>query len=607
MKKRCQTSLALLAAMTLAPVAFADAPSKTRTFGFSPYEVETRKIVSERLGAQIDPTPQGKTIESIGSVRLDVFEKRDFLPQFVLSAVNFFHATSRAFVIEREVLTSVGEKYDSLLCDETERNLRALPQLSLVLIVPLKGSTPDKVKILVITKDVWSLRVQWDIGLTSGGLEKLILQPAEINLGGIHHTVGGTFVYQPLATSLGLRYTVPRIGDSRVQVTTSGNVIVNNPTGSPEGSFGVVSVGQPLWSTRTEWAWSASAQWRDEITRRYSGAQVAKFDSKLTPDKDGIPDEFRSALVQTFAGVTRSFGWAYKNDFVLSFEATHSRYATDDLSSFNPVAVADFERKRLPVSDDRIGPAIEWRSYTTDFTRVLNLETLGLQEDVRLGHWLTAKLYPVSQNFGSTRTFLGLFAEAGYTLPIHDGVVRVDLQSTTEANDREVLEGVFQANTYFASPRTPIGRVVWSAQVLDRWANYLNTTSTIGGNNRLRGFPTSYYFGKDLIASNLEFRSRPVDIFTVHFGGVLFYDVADAFDGWQNLHPHHSVGFGLRVLFPQFDRIAFRADVGFPISRTPTPDVGPVSFFLTFAQAFPLPQFGPPTQQAGTLANLTSR
>ncbi len=607
MNKLSTASIVLLAALTLGREALAAGPAQTRTFGFSPYEMETRKIVTERLGAQIDPTPQGKTIESIGTVRLAVFEKRDFLPEFVLSAVNFFHATSRAFVIEREVLTSVGEKYDALACDETERNLRALTQLSLVLIVPLKGSTADKVKILVITKDVWSLRVQWDIGLTSGGLEKLILQPSEINLGGIHHTAGGTFVYQPLSTSLGLRYTIPRVGDSRVQLNASGNVIVNNVTGSPEGSFGLLSIGQPLWSTRTEWAASASAQWRDEITRRYSGGQLAKFDSKLTPEKDDIPDAFRSAVVQAFAGVTRSFGWAYKNDFVLSFEVTRSRYHADDLSPFNPIAVADFKRLRLPVSDDRIGPAIEWRSYTTEYTRVLDLETLGLQEDIRLGHWFTAKVYPVSQNLGSTRTFLGLFAEAGYTLPIHDGVARVDLQSTTEWNDQEVLQGVFQANAYLASPRTPIGRFVWSALAIDRWANDLNTTSTIGGNNRLRGFPTSYYFGKDLVASNLEFRSRNVDLFKVHFGGVLFYDVADAFDGWKNLHPHHSVGFGLRVLFPQFDRVAFRADVGFPISRTPTPDIGPVSFFLTFAQAFPLPQFGPPTQQAGTLAHLTTR
>lgn len=602
----CTAAALTLSIATIASAA--DAPSQTQSFGYSPYEAETEKLVLAKLGAEIDPTPAGKTIESIGSVRLDVFEKRDFLPTFVLKAVNFFHATSKGFVIEREVLTTVGERYDAIAVDETARNLRALPQLSLVLIVPLRGSRPDKVRILVITKDVWSLRVQWDIAATSGGLERLILQPAEINLLGLHHTIGGTFVYQPLSTSLGLRYTIPRIRDSRVAVTASGNVIINNPAGSPEGSFGVVSIGQPLWSAHTEWAWSSSVQWRDEITRRYSGAQLAGFDSKLTAAKDNIPDEYRSDVVQAFAGVTRSYGWAYKNDFVLSLEATHNRYAAaDDLSRFDRAAVADFEKRRLPVSDDRFYPALEWRSYTTNFTRVLDLETLGLQEDVRLGHWLDAKVYPVSQNLGSTRTFFGFFGEVGYTLPIKDGVMRADVQSTTEANDQQVLEGILQVNGYLASPRTPIGRLVWNGTLLNRYANYLNTTSTIGGNNRLRGYPTNYFFGKDVVASNLEYRTRAFEVLKVMFGGVLFYDIADAFDGWSNLHPRHTVGVGLRALFPQFDRIVFRADLGVPIARTADRDVGAVSFFLTFAQAFSLPAFGPPTQQAGTLANLTSR
>jgi len=44
--------------------------------------------------------------------------------------------------------------------------LRAFRQvslvISLVISVPTKGSTPDRVRLLVVTKDVWSLRAQSD-------------------------------------------------------------------------------------------------------------------------------------------------------------------------------------------------------------------------------------------------------------------------------------------------------------------------------------------------------------------------------------------------------------------------------------------------------------
>ena len=49
-------------------------------------------------------------------------------------------------------------------------------------------------------------------------------------------------------------------------------------------------------------------------------------------------------------------------------------------------ATREFERDILPVSDNRVGPIIEWHGYASDFLRVFDLETLGLQEDYRLGH-----------------------------------------------------------------------------------------------------------------------------------------------------------------------------------------------------------------------------
>ncbi|CAN5503190.1 hypothetical protein BH09MYX1_BH09MYX1_32540 [soil metagenome] len=571
----------------------ADAPPATQTFGYSKYERDSIADAEKQLGVTLDLAPEGKAIEDIQAVRLEVFEKRDPLPRFL----NVFHTTTKDRVITREVLQKAGEPYRQTLIDETARNLRGLSQLSLVLVIPVQGSAPDRVRVLVITKDVWSLRLQWDFVVTNNGIERLVLQPAETNLFGIHHTAGLNYQYLPFATSFGWYYIIPRIWTSRIGGSATVNLIVNNRSGDPEGSYGSVSLGQPQWSTQTNWAWNVTGQWRNEVTRRYSRARLGVFDSESTPYQDGIPFAYRSDLALVDASVTRSFGWAYKNDFVLSASGSVKQYETPNLTAFDPTAVQDFLQTRVPVSDNRVGPSLEWRSYTTSFTRVIELETLGLQEDWRLGHWLDVRLYPVFGALGSSRTFLGTFAEAGYTVPLGDGIARVDLSTTNEVNNDGIIQGSFDGELQLVTPRFGIGRLVYSARILDRYENYLNSTSYLGGNTRLRGYPSNYFVGKNVVSSNLEYRTRGFQLLGTQIGGVLFYDVGDAFDDFSKLQPKQAVGVGLRMVFPYFDRVVFRADLGFPISASPLPTgVGPVQFIVTFNQAFQVPSFGSPSR-----------
>ena len=71
---------------------------------------------------------------------------------------------------------------------------------------------------------------------------------------------------------------------------------------------------------------------------------------------------------------------------------------------------------------------------------------------------------------------------------------------------------------------------------------------------------------------------------------MLFYDVGDAMTGFDNLRVKQSLGGGLRVLLPQFNRAVFRADIGFPIDRGPfggrSQVVDPFNVYLAFEQAF---------------------
>jgi hypothetical protein len=571
---------------------------QTRAFRYSEYEEATIADALRALGLERDPAPDGKLVDSVRTVRLDVIEERDPAPRFL----NAFHALSRDGVIEREVLLRPGAPYRQTLADETRRNLAALQQLSVVLVVPARGPSPDRVSVVVVTKDVWSLRLNWNIGLATGGVENLSANPAETNFLGLHQTLGLLFTYLPRSYSIGAQYSAPRISDSHVAAFADGGLIYNVDSGAREGSFGDLQIAQPLWSSRTEWSWAASYFWDDEVTRLYSGTRLVAFalrpqtDCSATPSLC-LPWVYHTDVSDLAASVTRSFGWAVKNDLSLGVDWRRSRFRLPDVSPFDPPTVQRFQATRLPVSEDRVGPLLQWRTYRSDHLRVLDLETLALQEDYRLGPEAFARIYPVLRALGSTRTFVGFSAGAAVTAPLGDGLARIGLEpiAELETSSGRVRDGSLQATLRLASPRWALGRLVVDGVLLDRYENHLHHSSSLGGDGRLRGYPSLYVLGSNVLAVNGEYRSRGLQLFrSVQVGGVAFVDAGDAFDRFRDLTMQASAGVGARVLFPQLDRITFRADVGFPLTR-PLRGASPVGFFVTFGQAFSLYEIQPAT------------
>lgn len=576
-------SLALLFA---APLARAEAPPpKSVTHEYSPYEKESIRIGLAKTGREIDPSPEGKTIEGYDVVTLDVFEERDPLP----TALNVFHWTSRPYTISRELLVQPGDTYRKVLIDETARNLRKLSgQLSLVLVVPVKGSRSDSVRVLLITKDVWSLRLNSNFRW-AGGLEYLFLQPSEQNVFGTHHIAALDFKLYPLSYSLGGMYQIPWVAGTRTQAAANLGVVVNREGKGSEGSYGTLLVAQPLYSTRTEWAWEARAEWKVDVVRRYSNARLAGFDARDTPEPDGIPWQYRRKTALARAQAIRSFGWAFKHDFTFGVEAKSNVYRTFDQSTFNPVAVAEFERRVLPRSDTRVGPFLQYQTYKNDYLRVLDVEILGLQEDYRLGHDVIARVYPVAKAFGSARSFLGALLRTQWTQALGDGVVRGSVEGLVEGWDT-VTDATVESRLRIVSPRTGFGRLMFDGGLVRRFRNYLNLNESLGGDTRPRGWPTRFLFGPNAVAYTLEFRTRPLEILKTQWGLVLFHDAGDAYEHAADMNLHHSVGAGVRALFPQFDRVAFRLDAGFPIARGGLPGgVAPFAVVLTVDQAFSFP------------------
>lgn len=583
---------------------FADPPpAAERANVYSRYELETIDDVLAPRHEKRDLQPEGKVIEHVDVVPIDVFGARDPLPSWL----NVFHATTHRSVIRREMLLREGDRYQQTLVDETVRNLRALPQLSLVLVVATIGTAPGRVGVVIITKDVWSLRASWDVVATPGGIEEFDLEPTETNLFGTHQAARASFVYEPSAYTFGLGYTIPRLEGSRIAMIADADVMVNRATGAAEGTYGSLTAGAPLYSGLTHWSWDSVVQWEDVVTRRYVNAQLSNYIDPTTGL--AIPYQYRTNLYGAQYELTRSFGWDTKHDITLSAGINRLVYRVPS-TGLNPTAVADFVRDRVPMSDTSVGPSLRYRTYSRRYLRVIDFDSLALQEDYGLGHDITLRASPSFRAIGGSRDVVDLYAAAQYTFAIRDGMARVSLSTDNGVEPSRISDAVVTPWAHLVTPTiVNFGRLVLDGGLEYRWRNYLRNYEIVGGDDRIRGFPTNFFVGTDLLVYSVELRTRPVEILSCQLGGVAFYDVADAFNGFSQLVPYQSTGFGFRALIPWLDRVVFRGDIGFPLKRPVDPATGalipPYGFIVSFGQAFSVPSVAPtqvlPTEQSEQL------
>lgn len=629
-KRRWSVRAAALSAALAASALAASASAQPRledVSSYSPYELETIQNGLRRTGRELEPQPEGKIIEGVDVITLEVIEPRDPIPLRLQPIVNFFHVTTKPHFVKRELLFKAGDRYERRIVEESARNLRGLSQLSVVILVPTKGSAPDRVRMLLVTKDLWSLRLPLEYRLTSsaaasdrGPLEYLQAQITEINLLGTHHQASFNFNYNPDTVSFGGSLIVPRMWDSRLRFVADANAIYNYRTSDLEGSYGTVSYYKPLFSLATEWSYGSTMSWNVGVSRRYIASELGGFDPAATnnpcrsaeeapPGEARIPCQYSRDYQSGELFLTRSFGRLVKHNLRVSAFARRQVYRPFDLSGFEPDVASQFVDRVLPLSDNRYGGALQYQTFEARYMRLLDVEKMGIQEEYQLGHNLIVRVAPAYAPLRGSQSVVSLFAGASYTVPLGDGIARGYVESQTDFQPGDpatpVSDGSIDVGGRVVTPRigigrTRIGRLVFDARLLHRYANYLNDFTSLGGNTRLRGYPSGRFGGKDLVAFNLEFRLRPFEILKTQLGAAVFYDAGDAFYGFENLRVKQSAGVGLRLLLPQINRIVIRADWGFPLTPgyrygdvIPGTDrrVGgfPGELTITFGQAFPMP------------------
>lgn len=529
----------------------------------SDFERQIRASALSERGLELDEAPGGKIIESVDVHVVEPFDERDPIPDFV----NVLHVNSRDYVVKQELAFRLGHPFDQGQVDDSMLNLRDTHKFSLILVTTAQGSAPDRVRVLVIVKDVWSLRLQWNANVVKDRLV-LLLNPSETNLFGTHTTLGALYLLEPDRQTIGVNLFIPQVGPSNIRLLALGGPILSRDGADTEGSFGYFQYYEPLTSRFDPWAWSTGVGWRNELTRRYAGADVRLVP---VPVPDGptvyIPEVFESERMAGEYQLERSFGVTNKTNLSFGMEADLRRYRTEDLSAYPLEAREEFERIVLPTTDTRISPFVQLSSYSTRTLRLVNVETLALQEDLPLGHQTLLRLYPASTELGSSRSLLGVAWGLGYGLPLGAGMAVATAGATIELARNNQNNVLFQTGLRLVSPNLGPGRLHLDAVAYDQFRNYLNLAPfALGGDNRLRGYPFSTFQGDKLVALNAEFRSVPFEVWGVHVGSVLFYDAGHAADTVEELELKQSAGLGFRFLAPQFDRIVVRLDVGLPLS-----------------------------------------
>ncbi|QDE92595.1 hypothetical protein BHS06_28460 [Myxococcus xanthus] len=554
-----------LAAAPSSSEASSDAPAQGLASAIDNYEDALIDEALARHGRVLEPAPEGKILEEVLVATEDVVAEIDPFPDFL----NIFHARTRDDVVRREVLLQVGAPYSDVLAQESARNLRGLRLFSMVRLVAVKGRTPDSVALMAVTKDIWSLRLNSDFAAVGSLLQYLKLQGTEQNFLGRGKRIAVDFVLRQDTLSLGQSYTDPRVLGSRWSLSESIAVIQGRETGKTEGSRGNFAVSRPLYSLSTPWSASASVSWNVETNRVYRGASIWQLPF---PGGPAVPYVYRTEEVVGGFSYTRSMGTRYKWNVGGTLGAYHYAYGAPLASGLSPEQSEWFNRNYLPRAEDAGYVGLSLRAFDARYEVLRDVDSYVLAEDFQMGHWVAATLRYAPPVFGEQSHFVEGGLALRYRLRLGDTLTTASLSGAVR---RPLGAGGAWTNRRWAaelievSPKVLGGRFVARGLLDVNIDDLFDRIHLLGGANGLRGAGADAYSGRRLLLFNLEYRSRPLVVKTVHLGGVLFWDSGSAFNDRPFMV--HTVGMGLRLLFPQFNVLPFRVDFGYVLNDARPP------------------------------------
>lgn len=534
-------------------------------------EREVADFALAKLDVEMEPNPKGKRLRAIRVVNLPVFtEGAGFLEWF-----NVFHVTTRESIIAREVLLRPGEIWNEKIIEETKRGLSDPVFTSAVVVLPIKVEGDEGlVDLLVGTRDVWSLRVSWNLEFQGSQLTLLQLAPSELNLLGRRKAAQLVFIMTQGNINVGPTYEDKNILGRRLQGSLGARLIYSRAR-ELEGSTSAIEFGRPLFSLRTKWGFTAKASHLFSTVRQFQGTGLRPYDNPDTPEVEAIPWQYRQRNADASLNVTRSFGTYWKHNLTLGYGYSLRRQSLVDgfpnggIPQGGDVEVAReaFTRDALPRSERSSGFNFSYNFFEADFKIYRDLSSFSLAENFRAGPFATVSASIANKILGSQRNFALGSVLGGWRFDIKgDGFLRVAFEASTRLQSGEFIDNSLIASTNLALPHFWILRPNLRLSAGGRFKEQANRLFAIGGDSGLRGFQIGEFVGLKSYTANVELRTLPITLWRWPVGATVFWDGGHAANRVRDLSLRHNVGIGFRVVFPEFQAGAFRVDWALPLN-----------------------------------------
>lgn len=533
------------------------------------YESARVFAAMQKRGLVRDEHPEGKTIIAIEVDRHEVFERDELWPEPLMLA-NGFHALTDEGVVQRELTFGVGDRFSGRAVEETMRNLRRLQIFSLVRIEAVQTSDPNLIKIFVFTRDLWSLRLETAFAGAGSNLN-FVGQLTERNFLGRNKLAAVRVGYRPITASFGQSYGDYRMFGKRLQLQEGADTFYNYETNRFEGAVVNGLLGRPFYRLDQNFSFDLYVQHRDWMHRDLEGVVPARIDlsDERAIDCDVseascVRSVYRERISLVGAAAHYRIGAHYKHTFTGGMGYGNQIVRARPESAVGAGYEQEFERYVLPLPRRSVFPFLRYRFFGTDYAKFRNLASFAVTETVLRGPSVDGSARLPLTALGSTYNALVLDGRLDYVWAEHDALLSLAVLAGVRREQREYRNQLVAGRVRAATPQWLLGRLVFNGLWEKRKNDTGRTFVSLGGANGLRGYSVGalYAYGASRVLSNVEYRTLPVDIASLHIGAVLFWDSGSVYGQGLPLQMRHGAGIGLRVLIPQLNVYPLSFDCG---------------------------------------------
>jgi hypothetical protein len=535
-----------------------------------------------RRGLTVEPAPWDKVIGAVHIYNEDVFAEQSAFLQFF----NLFHVTTRERAIEKELVIGPGEVWDQARVEETARRLRDPLWSSVIAVLPVTSGAPGKVDLLVVTRDIWSLRLNTQYTFQEGKLTNLSTSISENNFLGMRSVLAAAVTMDQGTLAVGPLFIDKNLLGQHVELRARVDAVINRDAfleegeWNREGSQSTVAVSRNLWSLASKWGAGATFTHRYAIDRSFAGTsprlvrcpldgsacQITGFSAAETPGEEQLPYTYRMRRWGVSAYAVRQWGKEIKQQVTLGHSVNSQRPVPLESFPGNDDQRAAFVAAVLPRSEVTSVPTASYSVFTPRYGTLRNVSTFELAEDVRFGPDLDLSYGVGLEALGGDNNFQRGTATFAWTGPwCRDGYWRGTVSASSRRQDGRWIDDTVSGSVRAVSPTYGFARLVALVTAATRWNDEANQFYSIGSDDGLRGYSINEFSGQRLVRGNFEVRSVPLPLWVFRVGGVVFYDMGGADDTFRRMRVYQDVGIGLRALIPQTSRELFRFDLAIPL------------------------------------------